>query len=217
VLPRPDALLFDLDGCLLDTEPVYTAATQAVLDEFGKTFEWSLKRRMMGRDLLVGARLLVAELGIPLTPEEYLRRCDPLLERGFAECEPLPGAREFVERVAERFPLAVATSSARPLFELKTRRHAWFSRFGAVVCGDDPRVKELKPSPDIFLTAAADLGVPPARCCVFEDAISGVRAARAAGMQVIALPDPHLDAADFAEASLVVRRWDELSAERLGW
>jgi pseudouridine-5'-monophosphatase len=88
---------------------------------------------------------------------------------------------------------------------MKTTRHRdWFAAFALVVCGDDPRCQRGKPAPDIFLLAAADLGVRPRDCVVVEDAPSGVAAARAAGMQVVAAPDPAMDVARYADADLVV-------------
>jgi pseudouridine-5'-monophosphatase len=86
-----------------------------------------------------------------------------------------------------------------------------------VVCGDDPRIGELKPAPDIFLVTAAALGVAPEQCVVFEDSPAGVQAALAAGMQVVALPDAHLDRARFSRAQLVIGGYEELRPEDLGF
>jgi len=113
---------------------------------------------------------------------------------------------------ARRVAQAVATSSSRPLFELKTRRHReWFRTFDVIVCGDDPRCVRGKPAPDIFLVAAAELGARPAACVVVEDSPAGVAAGRAAGMQVVAVPDPAMDRTRFAEADLVVDSLADLS------
>ncbi len=214
---RPTHVIFDLDGVLLDTEPLYTQATQEVVDEFGVVFDWSVKSGMIGRSDLEGARHLVRSLGIALEPEEYLRRRKPILDRLFATAAEMPGARALVERLRERgVPLGVATSSAQYQYRLKTAHHDWFGAFSAVVCGDDPRVAAPKPAPDIFLVTARELGAEPARCVVFEDSLSGVAAARAAGMLVVALPDPAVDAAQFSAAHRVARRFDELDLDELG-
>lgn len=200
-------MLFDLDGVLLDTEPLYTDATKTLLEPYGKQFEWSLKREMIGRSDIEGAELLVTRLALPLTAREYLALYEPLLEQLFAAVPAMPGAQELVQALSSRgVPAAVATSSRQRLFLRKSRPHAWFQHFGAVVCGDDPAVKAFKPAPDIFLTAAARLGIAPAECVVVEDSPAGVMAARRAGMQVIALPapelgDPTLHEADFVAAS----------------
>ena len=218
MLPRrATAAIFDLDGVLVDSEPLYTIATQEIVGEYGKVFDWSVKGNMIGGDAREGARYMLRELGVPLDVEAYMQRRDARLRELFPTVEPMPGARDFVLRLRERaVPLAVATSSDREQFEIKTARHDWFSAFQVIVCGNDPEVRRVKPFPDIFLTAAARLGAVPRDCVVFEDAPAGVEAARAAGMQVIALPDPHMDRARFATADLVAGGYHELDALQLG-
>ncbi len=108
--------------------------------------------------------------------------------------------------------LAVGTSSTRRLYDLKTAHLPWFSTFSAVVSGDHPEVRELKPAPDIFLTAARAISGEPARCLVVEDSPAGVLAARAAGMSVVAIPDPALPDERFQQADLIVRSYAELRA-----
>ena len=148
----PSAVIFDLDGVLLDTEPVYTRATQEVVGPYGKVFDWSIKGDMIGRSALEGARYLVSALELPISAEDYLERRKPWLERLFAEAPEMPGARRFVEALAAQcVPLAVATSSEAYLYGLKASGREWFGHFRVVVCGDDPRIVELKPAPDIFL------------------------------------------------------------------
>jgi pseudouridine-5'-monophosphatase len=209
-------VLFDLDGVLLDTEPLYTAATQAVVGRFGKTYDWSLKRHTMGRDARLSARFILEQLSIPLTPEAFLEERAPILEALLATSPVVSGAERLVrELVARAIPIAVATSSDRHLFELKTRPHDWFDCFGVVVCGDDRRVAAKKPAPDIFLAAAADLGAEPAQCVVLEDSPAGVEAALAAGMRVVAMPDPAMDLALYRRAHQVIRDYGALGVEEL--
>jgi pseudouridine-5'-monophosphatase len=208
-------VIFDLDGVLLDTEKLYTQATQTVVGEFGKTFDWSLKSQMMGRHELEAAALLVDTLELPITPEEYLRRQLPIAEGLFRSAEEIQGAEAFVAALGARgHRLAVGTSSTLRLYQLKTSHLAWFSAFSAVVSGDHPEVKALKPAPDIFLAAARAIGGEPAHCLVVEDSPAGVLAARAAGMSVVAIPDVALEATRFKAADLIVRSYAELR-ERL--
>ncbi|HEY0462670.1 MAG TPA: HAD-IA family hydrolase [Polyangiaceae bacterium] len=207
-------LIFDLDGVLLDSEKLYTEATQRVVGEYGKTFDWSLKSLMMGRHELEAAELLVKTLELPITAEEYLRRQLPIAEGLFPSAAELPGAEAFVAMAVERgHVLAVGTSSTRRLYELKTSHLPWFSAFSAVVSGDHPEVHALKPAPDIFLAAARAIGGDPSRCLVIEDSPAGVLAARAAGMSVVAIPDAALPSERFAEAQLIVRSYAELSVQ----
>ncbi len=210
-LSRFSHVIFDLDGVLLDTEKLYTEATQQVVGEFGKVFDWSLKSRMMGRHEREAAELLVDTLSLPISAAEYLKRQLPIAEALFRGAEELTGARAFVAALLDRgLVLAVGTSSSRRLYELKTSHLPWFSAFSAVVSGDHPEVRELKPAPDIFLAAARAISAEPARCLVIEDAPAGVLAARAAGMSVIAIPDAALPAERFREADLIVRSYAEL-------
>jgi pseudouridine-5'-monophosphatase len=225
-MPLPDSapasthVLFDLDGVLLDTERLYTEATQAVVGRFGKTFTWAIKREAMGRDAHVSARIVLERLGVPLTSGEFLAERGPILEGLVARCRAMEGAEGFVRRLVDMgVPVAVATSSDRRLYELKVRSHPWFDLFDAVVCGDDPRVFAKKPAPDIFLVAARDLGAEPARCLVFEDSLAGVEAALAAGMRVVALPDPAAGpdhGEHFRSAHHVLQGWSDATLSLLG-
>ncbi|HKO49246.1 MAG TPA: HAD-IA family hydrolase [Polyangiaceae bacterium] len=206
-------LIFDLDGVLLDTEKLYTEATQCVVGEYGKTFDWALKSQMMGRHEREAAELLVKTLELPISAEEYRRRSAPIAEGLFRTASELPGAEAFVAKLAERgHTLAVGTSSTRRLYDLKTSHLPWFRLFSAVVSGDHPEVRALKPAPDIFLAAARAIAGEPARCLVIEDSPAGVLAARAAGMSVVAIPDAALSDERFAEAQLIVRSYAELRA-----
>lgn len=200
------AVLFDMDGVLLDTERFYTEVTQDIVGRWGRTFDWSLKSNMVGRPAIESARYLVRALDLPITPEEYLAEREEALARRMPEAEAMPGARELTDALAALgVPRAVATSSSAPLYALKTARHGdWFRGFEAVVLGDDPRLRRGKPAPDIFLLAARDLGVPPGDCIVVEDAPAGIEAARAAGMRVVGVPYPGMDAARLAGADLVL-------------
>lgn len=210
------AALFDLDGVLLDTEPLYTQATQEVVARFDRTYTFDLKRRIMGGSAKSGAELIVRELSLPITPEEYLAERRKLLSQLFMSTVPIEGAEVLVRALFARgLSLAVATSSERSLFEMKSRNHPWFSLFSRVICGDDPRIVSSKPAPDIFLLAAAELGVRASQCVVFEDSPHGVAAARASGAKVIARRDPALTRDDLALAHVIVTSYSELELEPL--
>lgn len=210
-------VLFDLDGVLLDTEELYTQATQEIVGRYGKTYDWSLKQHLLGRDALLGASNLMQRLEIPLTGEEYLALQRPILEDLFTRSPAMPGAEAFVRQLAAvGISMAVGTSTERKLYDLKVFPHSWFSLFHAVVCGDDPRVGARKPAPDIFLTAARELRADPKDCVVIEDSPAGVQAGLAAGMRVIAMPHPAVGAEACAGAHRVVSGWAEISASDLG-
>jgi HAD superfamily hydrolase (TIGR01509 family) len=192
------ACLFDMDGLLLDTEVLYTRVQQDIASRWDKTFTMEIKSRMMGKKALAAASVFVEALDLQdvITPEAFVAEREALLDEMFKhETELMPGAEELLQTLKRAgVPMALATSSHRRHFELKTTRHrALFDAvFGDnVITGD--QVARGKPAPDIFLTAAALLGVPPERCVVFEDAPAGVEAANRAGMKSVMVPDAALD------------------------
>jgi len=214
LLPRPIShVIFDLDGVLLDTEPLYTRAIAGVAAQYGKTYDWSIKSQCIGRGTLEAAQVIVDMLGLPLAPRALVEERDRTLLELLANAEAMPGAAAFTRALAARgVPMAIATSSEAAIFAVKSRRHrAWLDTFAAIICGDDPRVARPKPAPDIFLAAAAALGAAPATCVVFEDSPYGVAGALAAGMQVVAMPDPAMDRARYAGAGVIVDGFEQVA------
>lgn len=183
-------VIYDLDGTLLDTEPLYRQVTQDILDRFGAALTVDLRAAMIGRPTPVAARVLVQATGIPMSPEAFAAERDARLAALFRTALPTRGAAGLTAHLrAHGVPQAVATSSMRRSLEAKRLSNPeWFASFDAIVTSED--VLHGKPAPDIFLEAARRLGAAPQDCLVFEDAPLGVEAALAAGMWVIALPEP---------------------------
>ncbi len=211
--------LFDMDGLLLDTEIIYTEVTQRIVGRFGKVFDWSIKSHMIGRGSRESSQYLVEALDLPITAEGYLSERDSLLREAFPFCRPMPGAERLVRHLRRHdIPIAVATSSNRELFELKISRHRdWFELFDTVVTGDDPEVTRAKPAPDIFLVAARRLGGQTATSLVFEDAPSGLEAGKAAGMNVVAVPDPNMDKKQYQDACIILDSLEQFEPRDFGF
>jgi pseudouridine-5'-monophosphatase len=171
----------------------------------------------MGGGPLAGARFVVEHLALPLSPEQYLAEREVILREACRTARAMPGAVALVEALHARgIPLAIGTSSSRELCRLKLAAQPFVARFHAMACSDDPGVANAKPAPDIFLAAARGLGAPPERCLVFEDTPKGVAAARAAGMEVIAVIDPMMAGEDFTGALRVVDSLEQIALGDLG-
>ena len=200
-----DAVIFDMDGVLLESEQVWDQAREQLTAELGGRWHEGAQRDMMGMSSLEWSRYMHDELGVPLPPQEISDEVVRRLERLYREHLPLlPGAREAVERLAAVWPLAVASSSNRPLIELVLDLAGIADRFQAIVSSEE--VERGKPAPDVYLEAARRLEVDPTRCAAIEDSENGLLAARAAGMRVLAIPNrefpPSEDALSAADVVL---------------
>ena len=216
--PAVTHVLFDMDGLLLDTEIFYTQVTQQIVGRYGKVFDWSLKANMIGRPAIDSARYLVDALALPISPQAYLDERNQMLKRAFAACQAMPGAEKLVRHLKKHnIPMAVASSSNRELYEIKTRRHrGWFDLFDEIVTGDNPVIENGKPAPDIFLYAAQRIGAQASSTLVLEDAPSGLKAALAAGMQVVVVPNPQMDKSVYEKADLILDTLEEFNPAAFG-
>jgi pseudouridine-5'-monophosphatase len=212
-------VLFDLDGTLLDSEALYTDATEIICNRYGKTFGLELKRQIMGGDAREGARTVIDALSLPLSPEDYLTARELELNRLLPSVRSMPFAEELIARLRrDRVRYCIATSGHRAVTERKLHHHPFLRATETIVCGDDARMTRGKPAPDIFLLAASELNAAPEQCVVIEDTINGVRAGVAAGMRTIAVIDPRFGfrAEHFPGAAACVSGLQELSDEVLG-
>ncbi|WP_267382901.1 HAD-IA family hydrolase [Cyanobacterium sp. uoEpiScrs1] len=209
-------LIYDLDGLLLGTETLYHKVNQTIAQRYGKTFDPSVKAKMAGRRTQESAQLFVELLDIPLTPEEYIKERYALLYPLYATVQPLAGAKELTQHFARQgIPQAIASSSIRYHFELKMSSYpSWISCFDHFVFGDDPDLKEGKPAPDIFLLTAQRLEVDPRACLVFEDSLAGMKAAIAAGMSTVIVPEKTSDCQLFHQADQVLNSLEEFKPEK---
>ncbi|MEZ7972417.1 MAG: HAD-IA family hydrolase [Pseudomonadales bacterium] len=204
----PAAIVFDLDGTLLDTEPLYTDAAQKVLDPHGHTYTMELKRKVMGGDSIRSAQLTVDEFDLPMTADEFLTARESYLKALFPEAKEIPGAGDYLRHLySVNIPTGIATSSHRHLCDLKISHRDWRAVFNEIVCGDDTELHKSKPEPDIFLLCARRMGIKAEDIVAFEDSRNGVLSAKAAGMTVVAIESPYTSPEDLQEADLVIESY----------
>ena len=209
-----DGVVFDLDGLLLDSEQVWDAAREELANERGGHWHPQAQRDMMGMSSPEWSRYMHDVIGLPEPPEEINDEVVQRLERSYREHLPvIPGAQAAVERLAARWPLALASSSNRELIDLALDLMGIAGCFQATVSSEE--VAHGKPAPDVYLEAARRLDVDPTRAVAIEDSHNGIRAAKAAGMGVVAIPNKHFPpgAEALAQAEVVLGSLDELGPD----
>jgi HAD superfamily hydrolase (TIGR01509 family) len=211
-----DAVVFDLDGVLLQSEEVWDSVRERYVRERGGRYDEEVQRAMMGMSAPEWSAYLHEDAGVPDDPATINRDVVERMLAAYRRDLPLlPGAVEAVRRMADAYPLALASSSNREVFEEVLELAGIAECFRATVSSEE--VARGKPAPDVYLESARRLGVAPERCAAIEDSHAGIRSAEAAGMRVIAIPnasyppdDEALELADVVLASL-----DELTPERI--
>jgi len=189
--------------------------------QYGKVPDWDFKMKVIGRKAEEVAEMAVQHYGLPFTGSEYLALFQEKLHSLFPTCSTLQGVERLVEHLVEHnIPMAVATSSSREVMELKTgtKHQHLFSKFSHIVTGCDSRLKQAKPSPEIYQLAAS-LFDPPAQtgsCLVFEDAPNGVQSGLDAGMQVVMIPHHKVTRNHLLPATQVLSSMSDFKPEDFG-
>ena len=183
-----EAVVFDMDGVLVDSEDVWNRVRMALARERGGTWRDDAQKQMMGMSSIEWSRFMVEELGARGPAEDVSAEAVVRMEAAYRESLPLlPGAVDAVRRLAALWPLAIASSANRPLIDLVLDQAGFAGAFAATVSSEE--VPAGKPAPDVYLEAARRLGVAPERCAAIEDSHNGILSARAAGMRVVAVPN----------------------------
>jgi HAD superfamily hydrolase (TIGR01509 family) len=206
-----DAVVFDLDGVIVDSEHVWDEVREELARERGGRWHERAQADMMGMSAPEWSRYMHDVIGLTESPKEIDELVVGRLLARYAEALPLiDGAVEAVRRLAETFRLALASSSNRPVIASVLANAGLAASFEVTVSSEE--VARGKPAPDVFLEAARRLGVPPERCAAIEDSANGLRAAHAAGMRVVAIPNRRYPPPDdaLALADLVLNSIDEL-------
>jgi HAD superfamily hydrolase (TIGR01509 family) len=209
-----EAVVFDFDGVIVDSEHVWDAARESLARERGGRWHEGAQQDMMGMSSVEWSRYMHDVIGLKDSPEEISAEVARRLEATYREELPLiDGATEAVARLAERWPLAVASSSNRPIIDLVLGLSGLDRYFRATVSSEE--VPRGKPDPDVYLEAARRLGADPERSAAVEDSGNGILSARAAGMRVVAIPNPRFPPGEeaLATADVVIPSIGELTPD----
>src|SRR5712691_2255061 len=185
-----EAVVFDLDGVILDSEELWDEVREGLARERGGRWSERAQADMMGMSSKEWSQYMHEVVGLEEPPEEINREVVRRMRRHYAERLPLiDGAVDAVKRIAEQWPLGLASSSNRELIDCALEVSGLAPYLRATVSSEE--VERGKPAPDVYLEAARRLGIEPSRCAAVEDSRNGILSARAAGMRVIAIPNPH--------------------------
>jgi HAD superfamily hydrolase (TIGR01509 family) len=209
-----EAVVFDLDGLLLDTEQLWDEVREELTRERGGRWHERAQADMMGMSSTEWSRYMHEVLGLSEPPEQLNRLVvDRMQDRYRARLPVIDGAVEAVARIGARWPLGLASSSNRPLIDAALSGMGISDLFRATVSSEE--VERGKPAPDVYLEAARRLGVEPGNAVAIEDSGNGISSARAAGMSVVAVPNPHFPPPDdvVGEADLVLESLAELTPD----
>ena len=209
-----EAVVFDLDGVLVDSEPVWEEVRREVVAAHGGHWAPDAQDRLMGMSTAEWSAYLVTDLGVRLSPSRVAEVVvSAMAERYRSHLPLLPGAVDAVRLMGSRFVIGLASSSPRSLIGAVLDASGLRSLFAAVVSTEE--VARGKPAPDVYLTVAGQLGVTADVCAAVEDSSNGLRSAAAAGLAVIAVPHPKYPPAPdaLAAARLVLDGLDELTVE----
>jgi len=207
-----DAVVFDLDGVLIQSEEVWDDVRERFVRERGGRYDAEIQRAMMGMSSPEWSRYLHEHAGVPDEPDAINAEVVRRLLSAYRDRLPLiPGALDAVGRLGARFPLGIASSSNRELIDAVLEAAGLAPLFAATVSSEE--VAHGKPEPDVYLEAARRLGVAPERCAAVEDSHGGIRAAKNAGMRVVAIPNPSYPPDDeaLALADVIIDSLDELT------
>ena len=208
-----EAVVFDMDGVLVDSEQVWDDVRESLAKERGGRYDERAQRDMMGMSSVEWSRYMHDRVGLTESPEEINRIVVERMLRRYEAGPPwIPGAIAAVQRIAAEFRLGLASSSNRELIDAVLDAGGVTELFAATVSSEE--VARGKPAPDVYLEAARRLGVDPAACVAIEDSHNGIRSAKAAGMACIAIPNERFPPGEAAaEADLVLASIRELTPE----
>ncbi|KAI5661845.1 hypothetical protein M9H77_21168 [Catharanthus roseus] len=210
------AVIFDLDGTLLNTEQATKDILKVFLGRYGLVPDAVKERKRLGMTQKESVNSIIKDYDLPLTPDQFIQNIMPLYEGMWLKATALPGANRLLEHLYKyKVPFALASNALRKNIDVKiSQQKGWKERFSVIIGSDE--VKAGKPAPDMFLEAAKRMGVNPADCLVIEDSLVGVKAGKAAGMNVTAVPSIPIEIDAYSIADSVIHSLLEFQPELWG-
>ncbi|OVA20206.1 HAD hydrolase [Macleaya cordata] len=209
-------VILDLDGTLLNTDGIVSEVLKVVLVKYGKQWDAKVAHRIVGKTPFEAATAIVEDYELPCTTDEFISEITPMFSEQWCNIRALPGANRLIKHLnGHGVPMALASNSPRENIETKIFYHqGWKESFSAIIGGDEVRMG--KPSPEIFLEAAKLLNAEPSSCLVIEDSLPGVIGAKAAGMEVVAVPSLPKQSHLYTSADEVINSLLDLRPEKWG-
>jgi HAD superfamily hydrolase (TIGR01509 family) len=208
------AIIFDMDGLMIDSERLYFQAEREIAWTFGRNIRDEILQKMMGRNPIEGMEILVRELELPISSQEAVRmRNDLMRQKMRTGLRAMPGLSHIIDAFYGRLKLAISTGAQKEFLDIAVDQLGIRDKFDVLQASDE--IIRGKPDPEIFLKTCDGLGLEPKECIVLEDSENGVRAARRAGCFVIAVPSEYTQRQDFRSACFIASDLFE-AANRIG-
>ncbi|XP_047943577.1 bifunctional riboflavin kinase/FMN phosphatase-like isoform X1 [Salvia hispanica] len=214
--PQISAVIFDLDGTLLNTEDVTKNVLKNFLAKYGRVQDSEKERKRLGMTFKESSLTIVDDYDLPLTTEEYVKEILPMYQGTWLLAKPLPGANRLMRHLHKHgVPFGLASNSLRKNIEGKISHHdGWKDNFNVILGSDE--VKSGKPAPDLFLEAAKRMEMDPSCCLVIEDSVVGVKAGKAANMKVVAVPSLENESDSYSIADSILHSLLDFQPEHWG-
>ncbi|KAK1375252.1 Riboflavin kinase [Heracleum sosnowskyi] len=209
-------VILDLDGTLLNTDGIVSDVLKVYLVNHGKQWDGREAQQIVGKTLSEAAAVIIDDYGLSISADELISEFTPMLSDQWCNIKALPGASRLIKHFrGENVQMALASNSPRVNIEAKVSyQSGWKESFSVVIGGDE--VTAGKPSPEIFLEAAKKLNIDPSKCLVIEDSLTGVMAAKAAGMKVVAVPSLQKQSHLYTAADEAINSLLDLQPEKWG-
>lgn len=196
------AIIFDMDGLMIDSERLYQQAQEELAERFKKKVKAEMNWKMMGRKPIESMKIFVKEHDIPIEAEKILKmRNDIMIEKLKNDLVPMPGLHHIVNTFYDKLKLAVSTGAQKEFLDLVMDKLGIREKFA--VLQDSDEIEKGKPHPEIYLKTCEKLGLEPGQCIVLEDSSNGAMSAKRAGCYVIAIPSEYTKDQDFSFVNFI--------------